>query len=173
MLKQLKSEGGTSLYDAIFLASRELEFRDGRHVMVLVTDGGDTTSSEELSPGAGGRATGRHHLVSGAGGAHHQRCRPQRRRRECAHHAGGGHRRPRLHSQPGRAAGSRVRRHPARVADTIPDRVLSQGRPAQQGSLSHLEGHRAKRFGAIAGLRVSTRSGYYGEANEGRSGFGQ
>jgi Ca-activated chloride channel family protein len=43
-LKLLKSEGGTSLYDAIFLASRELENRDGRHVMVIVTDGGDTTS---------------------------------------------------------------------------------------------------------------------------------
>jgi len=45
MLKQLKSQGGTSLYDAIFLASHELEYRKGRHVMVLVTDGGDTTSS--------------------------------------------------------------------------------------------------------------------------------
>ncbi len=44
-LKQLKSQGGTSLYDAIFLASHELEYRNGRHVMVLVTDGGDTTSS--------------------------------------------------------------------------------------------------------------------------------
>jgi Ca-activated chloride channel homolog len=48
MLKQLKSEGGTSLYDAIFLASRELEYRNGRHVMVLVTDGGDTTSSKDF-----------------------------------------------------------------------------------------------------------------------------
>jgi Ca-activated chloride channel family protein len=47
ILKQLKSEGGTSLYDAIFLASRELEYRTGRHVMVLVTDGGDTTSSKD------------------------------------------------------------------------------------------------------------------------------
>ena len=46
MLKQLKSEGGTSMYDAIFLASRELEYRQGRHVLVLVTDGGDTTSSK-------------------------------------------------------------------------------------------------------------------------------
>ncbi|HEX5226703.1 MAG TPA: VWA domain-containing protein, partial [Bryobacteraceae bacterium] len=31
MLKQLKSEGGTSMYDAIFLAARELEYRNGRH----------------------------------------------------------------------------------------------------------------------------------------------
>lgn len=48
MLKQLKSEGGTSMYDAIFLASRELEYRNGRHVMVLITDGGDTTSSKDF-----------------------------------------------------------------------------------------------------------------------------
>jgi Ca-activated chloride channel homolog len=47
-LKQLKSEGGTSLYDAIYLASRELETRDGRHVMVIVTDGGDTTSVKDF-----------------------------------------------------------------------------------------------------------------------------
>ena len=47
MLKQLKSEGGTSLYDAIYLASHELEYRKGRHVMVMVTDGGDTTSTED------------------------------------------------------------------------------------------------------------------------------
>ena len=43
-LRTLKSEGGTSLYDAIFFASRDLEMRDGRHVLVVVTDGGDTTS---------------------------------------------------------------------------------------------------------------------------------
>jgi Ca-activated chloride channel family protein len=47
-LKQLKSEGGTSLYDAIYLASRELELRNGRHVMVIVTDGGDTTSVKDF-----------------------------------------------------------------------------------------------------------------------------
>ena len=47
-LKQLKSEGGTSLYDAIYLASRELENRDGRHVLVIVTDGGDTTSVKDF-----------------------------------------------------------------------------------------------------------------------------
>jgi Ca-activated chloride channel family protein len=45
-LRGLHSEGGTSLYDAIFLASEDLEGREGRHVMVVVTDGGDTTSSK-------------------------------------------------------------------------------------------------------------------------------
>ncbi len=43
-LKTLHSEGGTSMYDAIYWASRDLEPRDGRHVIVIVTDGGDTTS---------------------------------------------------------------------------------------------------------------------------------
>jgi Ca-activated chloride channel family protein len=45
-LRLLKSEGGTSLYDAIYLASRDLEMREGRHVIVVVTDGGDTTSTK-------------------------------------------------------------------------------------------------------------------------------
>jgi Ca-activated chloride channel family protein len=47
-LRQLHAEAGTSLYDAIFLAARDLEGRDGRHVMVVVTDGGDTTSTKNF-----------------------------------------------------------------------------------------------------------------------------
>ncbi len=43
-LRALQGEGGTSLYDAIFLASETLGHREGRHVMIIVTDGGDTTS---------------------------------------------------------------------------------------------------------------------------------
>lgn len=43
-LHALHGEGGTSLYDAIYLASDTLAGREGRHVMVIVTDGGDTTS---------------------------------------------------------------------------------------------------------------------------------
>ncbi len=35
----------TALYDAIYLGSRALERRDGRKVMVVITDGGDTVSS--------------------------------------------------------------------------------------------------------------------------------
>ncbi len=45
-LKSLKPVGGTSLYDAIYLASHDLEIREGRRVIVLITDGGDTTSSK-------------------------------------------------------------------------------------------------------------------------------
>jgi Ca-activated chloride channel family protein len=47
-LKGMKGEAGTSLYDAIFLAARELEDRDGRKVIVVVTDGGDTTSVKDF-----------------------------------------------------------------------------------------------------------------------------
>lgn len=43
-LKGLKAEAGTSLYDAIFLAAQEIQNREGRHVIVAITDGGDTTS---------------------------------------------------------------------------------------------------------------------------------
>jgi len=43
-LRGLKGEGGTSLYDAIYLVSDLLDRREGRHVVVVVTDGGDTTS---------------------------------------------------------------------------------------------------------------------------------
>ena len=47
-LKLLHGEAGTSLYDAIFLAARDLEDREGRKVMVIVTDGGDTTSNKDV-----------------------------------------------------------------------------------------------------------------------------
>ena len=45
-MRRLKPVGGTSMYDAIYFASRELEERDGRRVIVVVTDGGDTTSGK-------------------------------------------------------------------------------------------------------------------------------
>ncbi|MEO8026098.1 MAG: VWA domain-containing protein [Bryobacteraceae bacterium] len=44
-LRQLHAEGGTSMYDAMLLAAHDMENRRGRHVMVVVTDGGDTTSA--------------------------------------------------------------------------------------------------------------------------------
>jgi Ca-activated chloride channel family protein len=45
-LHQLHGEGGTALYDAIYLAARELQRRQGRKVMLIVTDGGDTVSGQ-------------------------------------------------------------------------------------------------------------------------------
>lgn len=46
-LHALHGEGGTSLYDAVYLASDSLVHREGRHVMIVVTDGGDTTSYKQ------------------------------------------------------------------------------------------------------------------------------
>jgi Ca-activated chloride channel family protein len=48
-LRPLKADAGTSLYDAIYLSTSALRDRDGRHVIVVVTDGGDTTSSKKFS----------------------------------------------------------------------------------------------------------------------------
>lgn len=47
-LKALRGEAGTSLYDAILLASRDIADRPGRKVLVIVTDGGDTTSHSDF-----------------------------------------------------------------------------------------------------------------------------
>jgi Ca-activated chloride channel family protein len=47
-LKKLESEAGTSLYDAIYFAARALESRPGRRVIVIISDGADTTSSKSF-----------------------------------------------------------------------------------------------------------------------------
>jgi Ca-activated chloride channel family protein len=47
-LKMLHGEAGTALYDAVYLAARDLEPREGRKVIVVVTDGGDTFSKASL-----------------------------------------------------------------------------------------------------------------------------
>ena len=44
-INRVRSGTATSLYDAVYLASEALATRQGRKVMVLITDGGDTTSS--------------------------------------------------------------------------------------------------------------------------------
>src|SRR5215471_14389786 len=46
--RQLKAQGATSLYDGIFLASEHLKNAEGRRVIVIVSDGGDTTSNKGL-----------------------------------------------------------------------------------------------------------------------------
>jgi Ca-activated chloride channel family protein len=43
-LGRLQSDGATALYDAITLSARDLTGRGGRHVVIVVTDGGDTFS---------------------------------------------------------------------------------------------------------------------------------
>jgi Ca-activated chloride channel homolog len=43
-IDHIRVGAATALYDAIYLASRALDSRKGRKVMVLITDGGDTVS---------------------------------------------------------------------------------------------------------------------------------
>lgn len=43
-LRGIRTGAGTSLYDAFVLASEELEGREGRKVIICVSDGGDTAS---------------------------------------------------------------------------------------------------------------------------------
>src|SRR5215472_11828720 len=47
ILKTMHGEAGTALYDAIYLAANDLEPREGRKVIVVVTDGGDTVSKKD------------------------------------------------------------------------------------------------------------------------------
>ena len=47
-MKNLKAAGATSLYDAVFLASDYLKETKGRRVIIIVSDGGDTTSHKGL-----------------------------------------------------------------------------------------------------------------------------
>jgi Ca-activated chloride channel family protein len=44
--RRLRGEAGTSLYDAIYLGAERIEDRDGRRVLIVVTDGADTVSSK-------------------------------------------------------------------------------------------------------------------------------
>jgi Ca-activated chloride channel family protein len=46
-LHHLRTGRATALYDAVFLASRALERRQGRKILVLITDGGDTASKAD------------------------------------------------------------------------------------------------------------------------------
>ena len=43
-LKLMHGDAGTAMYDAVYLGARRLEPRQGRKVIVVVTDGGDTVS---------------------------------------------------------------------------------------------------------------------------------
>jgi Ca-activated chloride channel family protein len=180
MLKLLISNGGTSLYDAIFLASHDLQYRSGRHVMVLVTDGGDTTSTVDyhqalesaqladtilfpvlvvpIANDAGRNVGGENALTTLAAGT------------------GGRVFTPTLGAQLDRAFDDILRElrtqyligfYPKDVPPAK-DRfhTLKVVVPAALSGA-------ASGASASRGLRVGTRSGYYGEANEGRPGFGQ
>ena len=171
-LKLLKPEGGTSLYDAIYLASGELAYRNGRHVMVLVTDGGDTTSHKDyhqaleaaqmadtimypvlvvpITNDAGRNVGGENALTTLAAGT-------------------GGHVfTPSLGAQLDRAFDDILRELRTQyLIGFYPKDV-----PPSKDRFHTLK-VMVQNTAANRGLRVGTRSGYYGEANEGRPGFGQ
>jgi len=46
-INDVRVGGATSMYDAVYLGSRALLNREGRKVLVLITDGGDTASSTD------------------------------------------------------------------------------------------------------------------------------
>lgn len=47
--KLLQPKGATSLYDAVYLAAGYLKLTQGRRIIVIVSDGGDTTSNKKLT----------------------------------------------------------------------------------------------------------------------------
>jgi len=168
MLKLLKSNGGTSLYDAIFLASHELEYRNGRHVMVLVTDGGDTTSTIDyhqaleaaqladtilypvlvvpITNDAGRNVGGENALTSLAAGT------------------GGRVFTPNLGAQLDRAFADILRELRTQYLIGYYPKDIPPSKDRFHTLKVTVQGRN---------LRVSTRSGYYGEANEGRPGLRQ
>ncbi len=48
-IARIQSQSSTALYDAIYLGSRALISREGRKVLVVITDGGDTSSKVSYS----------------------------------------------------------------------------------------------------------------------------
>jgi len=47
-MKKLRGVAGTSLYDGIYLTAERIQDREGRRVMIVVTDGADTISSKNF-----------------------------------------------------------------------------------------------------------------------------
>jgi Ca-activated chloride channel family protein len=172
ILKTLRSEGGTSMYDAIFLASRELEYRNGRHVMVLVTDGGDTTSSKNyhqaleaaqladtimypvlvipIENDAGRNVGGENALTTLAAGT------------------GGRVFKPSLGAQLDRAFDDILQELRTQYMIGYYPKDVPPTKDRFHTLKVTLSGASANR-----GLRVTTRSGYYGESNESKTGLGQ
>jgi Ca-activated chloride channel homolog len=50
-IDRMRGEGGTALYDTIYLASQGLDAKQGRKVLVLVSDGGDTVRNMTYAEG--------------------------------------------------------------------------------------------------------------------------
>ena len=94
-LALIKPRAGTALYDAVVEASEKLKAREGRRVLVLVTDGTDT-STKDLPRRPARRPGSRSDHLRAHHAAHPRRKRPQRARRARPHQLRRHDRRPRL-----------------------------------------------------------------------------
>lgn len=158
-LRRLTSTGGTAMYDAVQLAARNLEDRDGRHVIVLVTDGGDTVSSVKFADAM--EAAQRANVViypivvvpitNGAG-----------------RNTGGEHALQTFAADTGgRVFSAAVGKELDKAFDDILRDLRSQyllGYYPKNLPFSKDRFHRVKVEASRPGLRISTRSGYYGDA---------
>jgi hypothetical protein len=134
-LKFLKGSAGTSLYDAIYYSAQALDRREGRKVMVVISDGGNTTSTTLIHAATEGNADGRRGAVPGADHAHHQCGRPQYRRRTCIAVHGGEHRWTHVPAQGGQSRPGLYRPHSG-AAHAICAGVLCAGCAAHKGAVS-------------------------------------
>ena len=90
----------TALYDAIYLGSRDLAKKQGRKVLVLVSDGGDTAKSTTYAEALEQALRSRSHDLLHHRCAHRGQRRPRPGRRTRADHAGGADRRQELLRRP-------------------------------------------------------------------------
>ena len=86
-IDRMRLGSATALYDALFLGSQALGPRQGRKVMVVITDGGDTASKVDLQRSGAGRAGGRGDSVQHHRGADCGQRRARHWRRTRAHPA--------------------------------------------------------------------------------------
>jgi len=158
-MRGLKAEAGTSLYDAILLGADQLGTRDGRRVMIVVTDGGDTTSS-----------TSYHGALEGAhrNDAVIYSILVVPIENDAGRNIGGEH----ALEQFATGTGGKVFRPTVGVAlDKAFDSILRDlrtqyllGYYPKNVPLTRNRFHTVKVETATPGLRVQTRSGYYGDS---------
>src|SRR6266481_325303 len=132
---RMPSDAGTSIYDAILLASRSLEHRgeDRRRVIILVTDAGETTSTSDFDAARKAAVRSGSLLytivirpVKNESGHHGRRDVLSRRRQRTRRH---------------------LRPHQSRAAHPVPPRLLPQSpRPRQ-----HLSPNRSQSLRQIPG----------------------
>ncbi len=158
-LKRLRSSGGTAMYDALQFASRHLLDRDGRHVLIVVTDGGDTVSSVKFADAleAAQRANAVIYpilvipITNGAG-----------------RNTGGEHALQTLSAETGgRVFTPNVGHQLDKAFDSILRDLRSQyliGYYPKNLPPAKSRFHRVKIETERPGLRISARSGYYGDA---------